>query len=338
MSFIRDLKIGTRIILGMAVLIITIIFLSLFAIQSMNSIEEELNGIVKTDIPLTKKVTKITTHRLEQSIIFERMARYGESMSANEHAAEAFEHLQHEFEQLGHQISEEIKQAEVFLGKALEKTQSKKEKEEFEHVALAFKKIEKRHSNFDKHVSIVVEQLRLGKIAEAHEAEEKISIEGDKLDHELEGLLNELEKFTELAAKSVLEHEHSIRVTFSITSGIVIVLGIFISRFLTSLITKPIKKSVTFAQQLAKGDLTAEFDIEQNDEIGQLAKALLKIRDQVGGVLIDIRNTSGSLITASNEINSTAQALSQSASEQAAGVEQTSASLLQMRNERIDFS
>ena len=67
----------------------------------------------------------------------------------------------------------EIEQAEVFLGKVLEKTQSKKEKEEFEHVALAFREIEKHHSSFDKHVSIVVKELRQGKLAEAREAEEE---------------------------------------------------------------------------------------------------------------------------------------------------------------------
>ena len=329
MSFLRDLKIGTRIILGMAVLIIAIIYLSLFAIQSMNSVEEKLNGIVRNNIPLVEKVTKITENQLRQGIIFERMVRYGERMTASAHAAETFKRLEHEFEQLGHEISEEIEQAEVFLGKVLEKTQSKKEKEEFEHVALAFREIEKHHSSFDKHVSIVVKELRQGKLAEAREAEEKIGVEEDKLAHELEGLLDELEKYTKVATQSVLEHD-STRVTFSITSAIVVVLGIFICRFLTSSITKPIRKSVTFSQQLAKGDLTAEIDIEQNDEIGQLAKALLEIRNQVGSVLIDIRNTSGSLITASNEINSTAQALSQSASEQAAGVEQTSASLVQM--------
>ena len=61
--------------------------------------------------------------------------------------------------------------------------------------------------------------------------------------------------------------------TFSITSAIVVVLGIFICRFLTSSITKPIRKSVTFSQQLAKGDLTAENDIEQNDEIGAIGKS-----------------------------------------------------------------
>jgi len=65
MSFIENLKVGARINIGMAVLMIAIIFISWFAISSMNTIGEELDGIVKNDIPLTTKVTKITEHQLE---------------------------------------------------------------------------------------------------------------------------------------------------------------------------------------------------------------------------------------------------------------------------------
>jgi hypothetical protein len=61
MKFIKKLKVGTRIYAGMGVLMLAIIFLSLFAINSMNIIGEELESIVKNDIPLTTKVTKIVT-------------------------------------------------------------------------------------------------------------------------------------------------------------------------------------------------------------------------------------------------------------------------------------
>jgi methyl-accepting chemotaxis protein len=81
MKFIKNVKVGTRIYAGIAVLLSVIIFLSLFAINSMNTIGEELDSIVNNDIPLTTKVTKITEHQLEQAIIFERMIRYGEIMT-----------------------------------------------------------------------------------------------------------------------------------------------------------------------------------------------------------------------------------------------------------------
>jgi hypothetical protein len=56
MKFIKNLKVGTRIYAGMAVLMAAIIIISLFAINSMNSIGNELESIVKNDIPQTTKV------------------------------------------------------------------------------------------------------------------------------------------------------------------------------------------------------------------------------------------------------------------------------------------
>jgi methyl-accepting chemotaxis protein len=46
-------------------------------------IGEELHQITSEDIPLTEAITKITAHQLEQSIHFERAARYA-GLGAND--------------------------------------------------------------------------------------------------------------------------------------------------------------------------------------------------------------------------------------------------------------
>ncbi|MFI3119796.1 MAG: methyl-accepting chemotaxis protein [Methylococcaceae bacterium] len=106
-----------------------------------------------------------------------------------------------------------------------------------------------------------------------------------------------------------------------------IVLGVIIALFLASMITKPIILGVKFAESLSKGDLTAQIDIDQKDEIGVLASALQTMRDQLSSVVQQVRTNSDALGSASQEISATAQAISQSATEQASGVEQTTASI-----------
>ncbi len=106
-----------------------------------------------------------------------------------------------------------------------------------------------------------------------------------------------------------------------------IVLGIIIALFLASMITKPIILGVKFAESLSKGDLTAQIDIDQKDEIGVLASALQAMRDQLSSVVQQVRTNSDALGSASQEINATAQAISQSATEQASGVEETTSSI-----------
>ncbi len=59
---------------------------------------------------------------------------------------------------------------------------------------------------------------------------------------------------------------------------IVLVVSIFLSiglgLFFAMLITRPIKQGVDFVKKVSKGDLTQTLDIDQSDEIGQLAKAM----------------------------------------------------------------
>ena len=111
---------------------------------------------------------------------------------------------------------------------------------------------------------------------------------------------------------------------------VALILGVFIALFLASLITKPVIAGVSFAKSLAQGDLTADLDIEQKDEIGQLARALRDMRDQLNDVVQQVRANSDNLASASQEVSSTAQAMSQGATEQAASVEETTSSIEQL--------
>ena len=111
---------------------------------------------------------------------------------------------------------------------------------------------------------------------------------------------------------------------------VALILGIIIAMFLANLITAPITLGVKFAQSLADGDLTAKLDVDAKDEIGQLAKALINMRDQLSQVVAQVRANSDTLSSASQEVSSTAQAMSQMATEQAASVEETTSSIEQL--------
>ncbi|MBF0626750.1 MAG: HAMP domain-containing protein [Magnetococcales bacterium] len=109
-----------------------------------------------------------------------------------------------------------------------------------------------------------------------------------------------------------------------------VVLGVLIALFLAALITKPIVQGVSFAQTLARGDLTTRLNIDQKDEIGVLAKSLNEMVDKLKSILTEVRNTANSVSTGSEELSSTAQQISQGATEQAASVEETSSAMEEM--------
>ncbi len=114
-------------------------------------------------------------------------------------------------------------------------------------------------------------------------------------------------------------------------SIVLLVLGLLLSMFIGFMLIRGISRSLSsmqqFAESLARGDLTSRIELEQNDEIGVLAQSMTSMRDQLSGVVQQVRTNSDALGSASQEISATAQSISQSATQQASGVEQTTASI-----------
>lgn len=104
-------------------------------------------------------------------------------------------------------------------------------------------------------------------------------------------------------------------------------LFILINTFFIRSITTNLKKGVVFAKQISKGDLSNQININQKDEIGELALALnnmvKKLRDTVKGISISSENISA----ASLQMSSSSEELSQGASEQASTVEEISSTM-----------
>jgi methyl-accepting chemotaxis protein len=148
--------------------------------------------------------------------------------------------------------------------------------------------------------------------------------------NQLKGIENTIASELSDLAKTLNEQANSSFLSSIILTGITFAITCLLAVFFTSLITTPIKKGVIFAEELAEGDLTAQLDVDQADEIGQLAKALINMRNKVGSVVSDVRTNADSLAGASQQISATAQTLSQSAIEQASGVETTSSSIEQL--------
>jgi methyl-accepting chemotaxis protein len=108
------------------------------------------------------------------------------------------------------------------------------------------------------------------------------------------------------------------------------IIGILVALFLASLITRPLQKGLIFAEQLAEGNLVAHLDVDQKDEIGQLANALINMRDQIKDVIQTVRSGADNLASSSQEVSATAQTISQGAAEQTSSVEGTTVAVKQL--------
>ena len=111
---------------------------------------------------------------------------------------------------------------------------------------------------------------------------------------------------------------------------IALVIGIILAFLVTRMISKPVMLGVEFAKEVAAGNLDATIDLNQKDEVGQLANALKDMIAKLRSIVIDVKSASDNVTAGSGELNSAAQDMSQGATEQAAAAEEASSSMEQM--------
>lgn len=132
------------------------------------------------------------------------------------------------------------------------------------------------------------------------------------------------------AGKSALAVYTKSRILLAGMAIVSVLLAIAIAAWVSRSVTKPIAQAVDAAYRLANGDLTVRIQASSKDETGQLLNAMGEMVTKLSQIITDVRGSANSLSNASDQVNATAQSLSQAASEQAASVEETSASIEQM--------
>jgi len=168
------------------------------------------------------------------------------------------------------------------------------------------------------------------KIAKIQELQKTDAIISQKLKQNSDNL-----RLAALAHTDEVANQFDDSINFSVLMQLIIglvllVFSIFISFYISQKITEPLIKGIKFTQQLAKGDLTAELDVKQNDEVGILAYNLQQMNNRLREIISYVASTAESLTGASLELSSSSQLVSQGASEQASSAEEVSAAIEEM--------
>ncbi len=147
-------------------------------------------------------------------------------------------------------------------------------------------------------------------------------------------VLDELIHINETIAKSAVDEAHAAAIQAEVMAAssalFGVILALILGFVLTRMITRPVIKGVAFANIIANGDLTQSLDIQQKDEIGQLADALNIMVDKLKDVVANVQAASDNVASGSQELSASSEEMSQGATEQAAAAEEASSSMEQM--------
>jgi methyl-accepting chemotaxis protein len=107
-------------------------------------------------------------------------------------------------------------------------------------------------------------------------------------------------------------------------------LACVIALWLARNITVPLRRAVAFARQVAEGDLTAQVEADSTDEIGELLGALKTMNGALARIVGEVRSGTDTIATASAQISSGNFDLSSRTEQQAGSLEETASSMEQL--------
>ncbi|GBF33698.1 methyl-accepting chemotaxis protein [Desulfocucumis palustris] len=134
---------------------------------------------------------------------------------------------------------------------------------------------------------------------------------------------NQLHSVTETAVKSG-------RVTINVVGIIALLIAALLSFFITRSITGPVRMIMSRVQPMAAGDFTHTVEINRRDELGELAGAINRTREQlrelVSGIVIAAQSVaahSEELAASAEEVNATVEEVASATGEVAAMAEKS---------------
>ena len=119
----------------------------------------------------------------------------------------------------------------------------------------------------------------------------------------------------------------SARAYMIILGSVAVLLGAFVAWIITRSITHPINAAVAVAETVASGDLSSHIVVNSSDETGRLLGALKAMNDSLLGVVAQVRHGTDAISTASSEIAAGNLDLSSRTEEQASSLEETASAM-----------
>ena len=109
--------------------------------------------------------------------------------------------------------------------------------------------------------------------------------------------------------------------------AVAILAGAAIAWLIMRSITRPLDEAVQVAEKVAAGDISSRIEVRSTDETGRLMHALKEMNESLVKIVSEVRTGTQTIATASGQIASGNQDLSSRTEEQASSLEQTAASM-----------
>mgnify|MGYP000877811984 CR=1 FL=1 len=312
MKWFYDLKIGVKLILAFIFVSMITAFIGFTGLSNMSNINGMLNSMYENELQGISYLKEANVN----------LIYFGRAQNNFLLASSTSERERH----LG-RMGEYEKQLKQFLEKAKPLIHTDQGKE-------LFAEFDRQWKEYSEVVDKVIELGKSEDLATKRQSVELAQTSARAKSDLIDTLLTRLARMKEAIGKEAYDQSD---VAYAEARNYMIIMiigamfaGIGFGIFISRIISKPIIKGVEFAKALSEGDLTQRIDIDQKDEVGQLANALNLMVDRLKEVVEAVKGASDNVASGSQQLSSSSEQMSQGATEQAAAAEEASSSMEQM--------
>lgn len=302
MKWFMNLRIRSKIIVLVVLLLVAMMSTGVFALVKLQAVTSGTSDIARNSLPKTKYAGELRAHASD----LRRHVLQHIISSSEEDFREYENNLQADKDSFGGDLKS--------LGTLLLTDEGKRQ----------YAAIENDWQEYTKAADEAVSLSRQMRKDEALElARGRASEAGDKLLKSLDEIISLVDSHSNGVVLAAEATAAAARNTVSAITVVSAVLGLLVGLFMAKTISDPIQALVRVAEKAAHGDLTEEVHARSTDEIGILAKAF-------GDMMTSLRSLIGEVSSSAQSVASTSEELSAAAEESASAVQQVSNAVQQV--------
>ncbi len=303
---LKDLKIGTRLGLGFAVMLLLMAFIAATGVLRLTNVGHATDEMVEQAL-VKERLANEWLSNLKSNTV----ANFAMIKTTDPAVADYFSKLQAAGSA---RISPAQKKLESMLDTPEEKA--------------LYAKVAASRAVVLETVGVLNKLKDSGQLAEANTlVDTKFTDALGVYGGAVEALAQHQREKIDAAARGIAADYVAGRTTLVVLASIAVLLGALFAWRLSLGIVRPLGHAVEVAQTVAAGDLSADIRVESRDEAGQLMQALKNMNESLAKVVGEVRTGTDTIATASSQIASGNQDLSSRTEEQASSLEQTAASM-----------
>lgn len=307
--FLRNYKIGARLLAGFAVLGLLVVLQGSMALLNMTQMRQVSNEIETNVIPSLDNLAALNLNMMRVRVFTLRL------MLAETDTQRA--DYKTSLTKVRAEVTEFQNQYEKLISIAEER--------------IVYKQFQSAQTDYFSSQSRLLQAIDAGDKTEAVRiSNDELSVHSDLMTKALVQLAQINRDYSKQQTLLSKDNYESSRILVIIAIVVGIAVSIFIALWMTRSITVPMTEAVNIAETVASGDLTQKIPDSGNDEASRLMAALTKMQHNLRDAMSHISNSSDQLASAAEELNSVTEDSSRGLQQQNDEIQQAATAITEM--------